>query len=135
MSNRFRRLLFLVIFSEIFLCGCSQRLVMGRLISEADLSRLSYGATSYSDVIETWGSPDSIIIKDGYLLATWKGAGVEGIGVSLNGGNSLIGTTAEGTFRNTTLIFDSGSKSYIKYIIDTDPLTREEWITKKGGVL
>lgn len=115
--------------------SCTQRLTLGKLISETDLSRLSYGKTTYKDALDIWGSPDSIILKDGYLLATWKGAGIESIGIALNGTNSLVGTTAEGSYRNMTLIFESRNRTYVKYIIDTDPINKNDWITIKDKYL
>jgi hypothetical protein len=110
-------------------------LTRGNFISETDLNRLSYGKSTYEDTLDIWGNPDSLIIKDGYLLATWKSAGIESIGVALNGTNSLIGTTMEGTFRNMTLIFEGPNKTFIKYIIDTDPINQNDWITTKDEYL
>ena len=41
----------------------------------------------------------------------------------------------EGTFRNMTLIFEGPNKTFIKYIIDTDPINQNDWITTKDGYL
>ena len=109
--------------------ACTQKLKMGRLVSESDMAGLTYGETKYSEATLRWGEPDSIIIKDSYFLATWRGAAVESVGISMGGvQHLLLGTTAEGSFRNVTIVFERNNMTYMKYIIDTDPISNEKWV-------
>jgi hypothetical protein len=111
--------------------GCveTKQLRMGRVFSESVMTGFTYDVSTYSDVVLELGKPDSIIIKDDYLLASWRGASVESVGISLAGNSSLLGTSSTGATRNLTIVFEKSSLLYTKYIIDTDPIRSDEWVS------
>ena len=93
------------------------------------MTGFTYDVSTYSDVVVELGKPDSIIIKDNYLLASWRGASIESVGVSLDGKSSLMGTSSTGSTRNLTIVFEKNSLIYRKYIIDTDPIRSDQWLS------
>lgn len=114
-------------------CVETKRLQVGRVYSESLMTGFTYEVSTYRDVVIELGEPDSIIIKGDYFLASWRGASVESIGVSLLDGNTIIGTSALGATRSMTIIFDRNTMRYKKYIIDTDPIRADAWVTSNSG--
>ena len=116
---------------SFFVSGCveTKQFKIGRIFSESVMTGFTYDVSTYSDVVVELGKPDSIIIKDNYLLASWRGAYIESVGVSLDGKTSLIGTSSTGSTRNLTIVFEKSSLIYRKYIIDTDPIRSDQWVS------
>jgi hypothetical protein len=98
----------------LFVClsACTYNLSQGKQVTDAQVAGLIPGVTSYSEVEQRLGKPDSLLVRANGIYATWRQGTMKTTAAEIPGANTLLGTDSAVTLRKVTLIFDKETGLY-----------------------
>lgn len=103
--------------------GCANKITQGKVVTTAHLAGLIPGVTSYDEARKILGKPDSVMVQNDKLIATWRRGEIDAYGVNIPGTNTLVGAdNSDGKFIKVALIFDARSELYRTYSIKEDKM-------------